>query len=61
MDSRKKAGRDGKKITIRDGDADEALKTLKSKSDFADPVDDMPNAEESEAEGLFVEEKLRLL
>ena len=60
MDSRKKAGRDGKKITIRDGDADEALKTLKSKSDFADPVDDMSNAEESEAEADFLDDEQEL-
>ncbi|MBR6097208.1 DUF3048 domain-containing protein [Candidatus Saccharibacteria bacterium] len=56
MDSRKKAQRAGKKIKIRDGDADEALKTIEE-NEVAERLNEITSAEESEAETDFLDDE----
>ena len=56
MDSRKKAQRAGKKIKIRDGDADEALKTIEE-NEVAERLNKITSAEESEAETDFLDDE----
>ncbi len=56
MDSRKKVQHKAKKITIRDGDADEALKSIQEE-DLSKGLDAMFAAEESEAETEFLDDE----
>ena len=56
MESRKKAHHAGKKITIRDGDADEALKTIEE-NEVAERLNELASKKETEAETDFLDDE----